>query len=96
MNGEADLQAVNDFSQRELVAFVNHYHPGLGEFVRIPETDHSMIKVGTMAEGASILMTPQYKKLMATQFNYDIVEKTDEWIKDKLRRSIETSTENSK
>ncbi|MEM9919769.1 MAG: alpha/beta fold hydrolase [Bacteroidota bacterium] len=96
MNGEADLQAVNDFSQRELVAIVNHYHPGHGEFVHIPETDHSMIKVGTMAEGASILMTPQYKKLMATQFNYDIVEKTDEWIKDKLRRSIETSTKNSK
>lgn len=81
MNGEADLEVVNDISQREVVHIVNHYHPGHGEFCYFPKTDHSMIKVGTLEEGAVIRFEPRYREMMANNFNFDIVDKTDQWIK---------------
>ncbi len=89
MNGEADLEVLNDFSQREVVRIVNHYHPGKGEFYYLPKTDHMMIEVGTLEEGAVIRYQPRYRDMMANNFNYDIVEKTHTWIQDKLNKSTE-------
>lgn len=88
MNGEADLEVINEHSQKELVNVVNHYHPGRGTFQFIPRTDHSMIKVGTMAEGAVIRFQPRYRQLMVDSFNYDIVTHTHQFIQDKLDQSI--------
>lgn len=84
MNGEADLEVVNSFSQKEVVKIVNHYHPGNGNFVYFPKTDHSMIKVGTLEEGAKIRSQPAYRNLLATHFNYDIVTETHEWIQQRI------------
>lgn len=88
MNGEADLEVINDFSQREVAHIVNHYHPGHGEFYYFPKTDHSMIEVGTLEEGAIIRFQPRYRDMMMNNFNYDIVDKTDQWIKDKMKKSV--------
>jgi hypothetical protein len=81
LNGEADLEVVNSFSQQEIVKIVNHYHPGKGRFEYLPETDHSMIKVGSLEEGARLRSQPEYRTLVAEKFNFDIVNITDEWIK---------------
>jgi len=80
MNGEADLEVINRFSQQEIIHIVNHYHPGKGTFAFFPKTDHSMIKVGTLEEGARLRSQPEYRQMMAEKFNFDIVTKTDEWI----------------
>jgi len=87
MNGEADLEVINDFSQREVVHIVNTFHPGKGEFYYLPKTDHMMIEVGTLEEGASLRYQARYRDLMDKNFNYDIVEKTHAWIQDKLDKS---------
>ena len=88
MNGEADLQVVNRFSQQVIVEIVNHYHPGNGTFAFFPKTDHGMIEVGTMEEGVKLSNTPQYKQYLEQHFNYGIVHKTHEWIQDKLNQEI--------
>ncbi|GJM36410.1 MAG: hypothetical protein DHS20C18_54110 [Saprospiraceae bacterium] len=88
MYGGADMEAVNDVSQKEIVRLVNHYHPGYGTFQLIPETDHSMIRVGSMEEGAKIRSQPGYRRLLETQFNYDIVTHTHQWIQQKLEVPI--------
>ncbi len=86
--GGADLEALNDVSQKEIVHLVNHYHPGYGTFQFVPDTDHSMIRVGSMAEGARVRSQPAYRELLQTQFNYDIVTYTHEWIQSKLDQPI--------
>ncbi len=90
--GGADLEAVNDVSQKEIVRLVNHYHPGYGTFQLIPETDHSMIRVGSMEEGAKVRSTPAYRQLVQNQFNYDIVTHTHQWIQSKLEQPIAAAT----
>lgn len=85
MNGEADLEVVNDFSQKEVVKIVNHYHPGHGEFAYFPKTDHMMIEVGTLEEGAVIRYQPRYRTMMQDNFNHSIIEKTHSWIQEKIK-----------
>lgn len=90
MNGEADIQVINDFSQREVVKIVNTYHPNKGEFVFFPKTDHAMIKVGTMEDGIKISRDrTKYRQLMQDSFNYDVVNKTHNWIQEKLSLKVE-------
>lgn len=79
--GEADMEAVNDESQKEIARLVNAQHPGHATFTAIPETDHSMIRVGSMAEGARLRSTPEYRQYMQQRFNYDIVTITAQWIR---------------
>ena len=86
LNGEADIEVINSFSQQELVKIVNHYHPGHGEFVFFPKTDHSMIKVGSLEEGAKLRGTPAYRQLLMTSFNYDIVDTTHRWIQGLIKK----------
>ncbi|MCG8328826.1 MAG: PDZ domain-containing protein [Chitinophagales bacterium] len=88
INGEADLEVVNNFSQKEIIHIVNHYHPGKGTFVYMPKTDHSMIKVGTLEEGARLRSQPAYREYLQNHFNYDIVTETHEWIQGILRSGI--------
>ncbi|GAB4517645.1 MAG: hypothetical protein Tsb004_27950 [Allomuricauda sp.] len=91
MNGEADLEVLNDFSQREVVQITNHYHPGMGEFEYFPKTDHMMIEVGTLEEGAVIRYQPQYRELLATAFNHEIVERTHTWIQEKKNSALDNA-----
>ena len=79
--GEADIEAVNDESQKEIARIVNTGHPGHGTFRLVEGTDHSMIKVGSMEAGARLRSTPEYRQYLQTKFNYDVVTMTDEWIR---------------
>lgn len=78
--GEADMEAVNDESQREIARIANAGHPGHGTFRLVAGTDHSMIEVGSMEEGARLRSKPEYRQYMDTKFNYDVVTMTHEWI----------------
>ena len=78
--GEADLQAINDDSHREIARIVNTSNPGHGTYKFVEKTDHSMIKVGSMEDGVHLNGTPEYRQLMETKFNYNIVRLTHEWI----------------
>ena len=78
--GEADMEAVNDESQKEIARIVNAGHPGHGTFRLVEGTDHSMIEVGSMEKGARLRSTPEYREYLQEKFNYGIVTMTHEWI----------------
>jgi pimeloyl-ACP methyl ester carboxylesterase len=78
--GEADLPAISPDSHEEIVKIVNTYHPGHGTFKLVPETDHSLIKVGTMQDGINLSGTPQYREKLEHNFNYGLVTMIHEWI----------------
>lgn len=78
--GEADIEAVNDASHKEIVRLRNHYYPGTATYRFLEGTNHSLIKVGSMEQGLALRGTPEYQQYMAEAFNYELVEMMDEWI----------------
>ncbi|MBL4706784.1 MAG: alpha/beta fold hydrolase [Flavobacteriales bacterium] len=83
MYAEADFEAIDPRATKNIVRIVNSYHPGKGTYQFVPETDHGMIKSGSMEETLKIRGTPAYRKLFATGFNTDIAIMIDKWIKEK-------------
>jgi pimeloyl-ACP methyl ester carboxylesterase len=49
MFGESDTVAYNDDDHRLIAEVANHYRPGTGRYVLVPETDHLMLRVGDRA-----------------------------------------------
>ena len=78
--GEADIEAVNDYAHKEIVQICNHYKPNTASFHLMEATDHSMIKVGTMEEGAAMRGSRAYFDLMQNAFNFEVVTLIDDWI----------------
>lgn len=79
--GEADFEALNADSHKEIVEIVNRYHPGKGTFLELAETNHSFIKVGSMEDEAKSKREGTGFQLMMSGFNYAIVTEIDNWIK---------------
>jgi pimeloyl-ACP methyl ester carboxylesterase len=80
--GEADLPAISSDAHEEIVKIVNTYHPGYGTYKLVPETDHSMIKVGSMQDGINLSGTPEYREKLQNNFNYELVHMIHDWIQD--------------
>lgn len=81
MFGESDFEAINPDSHSEIIRIVNTFHPGKGEYVFLPETNHSFIKVGSMEENVRIKASGEMGKYVRTSFNEDVVKIVVEWMK---------------
>lgn len=79
--GSADFEVFNPFSMEEITRIVNAKHPGNGKFVELDGTDHLMIRVGGMEEGHIMQGTPDYRKRMASDFDWRIVEELEAWLR---------------
>lgn len=79
--GEADFEALNPSSHKEIVELVNENHPGNATYKFLPETNHGLIKVGSMEDGVKARNDGSLRKLYRTAFNYDFVTMMDEWMK---------------
>lgn len=79
--GEADIEVVDSDSQQEIVRIVNSYHPGKATFSLLEETDHSFVKVGDMETSFKVRFGPNYRKAMAEDFNFEMLDRCDEWMK---------------
>ncbi len=78
--GEADFEVFSAFSMQEIARIVNAYHPGHGTFAELKGSDHSMIKVGSMAEGVALRGSPMYRDFFVNKFNYEIITMLNDWI----------------
>lgn len=78
--GEADLPAINPSGARAMVDIVNYYYPGKGTYLFIPETDHGMMKTGTMEEYVKTKHGGQ-QTAKEPEFNRELPEKVIEWLK---------------
>ncbi len=89
--GEADLPAISSTAHEEIAKIVNTYHPGRADYKLLPETDHSLIKVGTMDNYLKLRQTPAYREKLENNFNYDLVTMMDVWMKDKFEKQLEST-----
>ncbi|MCB0644962.1 MAG: hypothetical protein KDC44_25125, partial [Phaeodactylibacter sp.] len=78
--GEADIEALTDYSHREIVRICKLYKPGTANYHLVEGSDHSMIKVGSMDDGAALRGTPEYFNYLQQRFNYSVVSIIDEWM----------------
>lgn len=83
MFGEADVQAIDADGARIIAEVVNSYHPGKGEFKLIPATDHTFAKSGSQRAYSRMRSDGTYDAFMADNFNYELIDILDAWMKDK-------------
>ncbi|MEO1478987.1 MAG: alpha/beta fold hydrolase [Bacteroidota bacterium] len=77
--GEVDIAALHDEDQRTLVRIVNHYRPDTAVFQVIPETNHPMLKVGTMGEYTAMMKRGENPYQVAS-FNPEVTVAFADWL----------------
>ncbi|NET30918.1 MAG: PDZ domain-containing protein [Cyanothece sp. SIO1E1] len=86
--GEYDLQAISAEAAENIAALVNAYHPGKGQYMIIPETEHAFARVPSMKEYLQMRNSGAFDRQYMTQnFNKDIVEIISEWMLNLLQES---------
>lgn len=86
--GEYDLQAISAEAAENIAALVNAYHPGKGQYMIIPETEHAFARVPSMKEYVQMRNSGAFDRQYMTQnFNKDIVEIISEWMLNLLQES---------
>ncbi|NEM98376.1 alpha/beta hydrolase family protein [Pontibacter burrus] len=86
MFGEADVQAIDADGAKIIADVVNSYHPGKAEYKFIPATDHTFVKSGSQKAYSRMQNDGTYDTFMADNFNYELVDILDAWMKDKRGR----------
>ncbi|MEM6265404.1 MAG: PDZ domain-containing protein, partial [Bacteroidota bacterium] len=81
--GEADFEVFDPESMKGIIRIVNHYHPGKGEFLFLPNTNHSFIEVGSMEKGLELKGSQEMIKYYQEHFSQALVEKCAAWMRDK-------------
>ncbi len=82
MWGTVDLEAFSRVEHQTIVDVVNFYHPDKAEFYEVVNTSHAFFKANSYKEAID-----NYNwNYMTENFNPIIIEKTDEWIKDKMKK----------
>ncbi|HEX8332993.1 MAG TPA: alpha/beta fold hydrolase [Segetibacter sp.] len=85
--GEADVQALNADAAKMMADIVNRYHPGKGEYLILPGTDHSFAEVGSKQEYIKLQSSGKYMEKAKNLFSNKLVTAIDQWMKDKFNKS---------
>ncbi len=80
--GTADIEALFPYDHERIVEVVNHYRPGSATFWLYPETDHALVKVGTLAEGWKIRSEGRYAQAMRDLYNEQVIRDVVDWIRE--------------
>ena len=80
--GEYDIAAIDEEWAENISNIVNHYHPGMGSYKVVPNTNHHYAKIPSREEQFRLrnegLLNADYR---ANNFNMEVVEEVSEWIK---------------
>jgi uncharacterized protein len=79
--GEADIEALYPYDHERIAELVNHYRPGTAEFWLYPETDHSLVKVGSLMDGWKIRSQGNYAQAVQELYNEQVIRDVIEWMR---------------
>lgn len=79
--GEFDIQALNARDAELIAEIVNESHPGNGEFVLIPKTEHIFAKVDSYKQTAELYGTGKFFQYASQNYNPATGTATIEWMK---------------
>lgn len=75
--GEGDFIAFSKYDHQLLSDLINHYHPGNGKFVSLPNSDHGFVYVKDMEDAVVKFRDYKYR---IDNFNYSIVNNLTNWL----------------
>jgi uncharacterized protein len=78
---EADIEALYPYDHERIAELVNHYRPGTAEFWLYPETDHALVKVGSLMDGWKIRSEGKYTQAMQERYNEQVIKDVIEWMR---------------
>jgi uncharacterized protein len=78
---EADIEALYPYDHERIAELVNHYRPGTAEFWLYPETDHALVKVGSLMDGWKIRSEGNYTQAMQELYNEQVIKDVIEWMR---------------
>lgn len=84
MYGEFDVQAINSRDAVMLAETINQSHPGNGEFMLVPGTEHVFLKMDSHRKVFELIGSGKYFEYGATNYNPEIGRITVEWMKKKM------------
>lgn len=87
MQGEHDFESYDHFEHQYIADLINSYRPGKAQYLELEKTNHGFVKVPTVEEGQRIVQRGD-RAYQDKNFNQDLVEQTDRWMKDKLVKPL--------
>lgn len=83
--GEFDVQAINSTDAENIAKVVNETHPGNGEFLLLPKTEHIFLKANSYQEVTEISASGRLGQAINEKYNPEVGIKTVEWM-EKVRK----------
>ncbi len=83
---EFDVQALNSTDAENIAKVVNENHPGNGEFLLLPKTEHIFLKANSYQEIAQLSASGQLGQAINERYNPEVGIKTVEWM-EKVRKN---------
>lgn len=83
--GEFDVQAINSTDAENIAKVVNESHPGNGEFLLLPKTEHIFLKANSYREVTEISSSGKFGQAINEKYNPEVGLKTVEWM-EKVRK----------
>lgn len=84
--GEFDVQAINSTDAENIAKVVNEAHPGNGEFLLLPKTEHIFLKANSYQEVTETSSSGRLGQAINEKYNPEVGIKTVEWM-EKIRKS---------
>lgn len=78
---EADIEALFPYDHERIAEVVNYYRPGTAEFWLYPDTDHALVKVGSLMDGWKIRSEGNYAQSMQESYNEQVIKDVIRWMK---------------
>ena len=87
MQGQYDFESYDHFEHQYIADLINSYRPGRAQYLELEKTNHVFVKVPSVEEGQRITQRGD-RAYQDKNFNYDLVEQTDKWMKDKVAKTL--------
>lgn len=84
-HGEFDVQAVNSRDAQLIASIVNEAHPGNGEFILVPKTEHVFMKTDSYRQIFEIIASGKYLEYGQNNYNPEIGRITTEWMQKSMK-----------
>lgn len=80
MYAEFDVQALNGRDAEIIAETVNQFHPGNGEYMLLPKTEHVFAKAESYNQIIKIYSQPNFYQFLKDNYNPEVGRVTSEWM----------------
>lgn len=80
--GQCDFVAFSEYDHKLIAEIVNKYHPGMAQYLMLPNSDHAFTKTESLRHSAENWGNGKYRM---NNFNPAIIEALDSWMQETMK-----------